>query len=56
MSAPSVIRIRMQGLKGSVIVTIVRHVLAAYASDLTVGCMINVKERKTTCQLLSASD
>jgi predicted nuclease of predicted toxin-antitoxin system len=56
MSAPSVIRIRMQGLRGSAIVTIVRHVLEAYASDLTVGCMITVKERKTTCQLLRASD
>jgi predicted nuclease of predicted toxin-antitoxin system len=52
MSSPSVIRIRMEGLKGVAIATIVGETLVAYAPDLAVGCMITVKERKTTCHLL----
>jgi predicted nuclease of predicted toxin-antitoxin system len=56
MSAPSVIRIRLEGLKGPGIATIIREVLAAYASDLAVGCMITVKEQKTTCHLLRTPD
>lgn len=56
MSAPSVIRIRMEGLKGPAITVIVREVLAVYASDLAVGCMVTVKEQKTTCHLLRAAD
>lgn len=56
MSAPSVIRIRIEGLKGPAIAAIVRKVLAMYASDLAFGCMITVKEQKTTCHLLRASD
>lgn len=49
MSAPSVIRIRLEGLKGPAIAAILRDVLAEYAPDLADGCMITVKERKTTC-------
>jgi predicted nuclease of predicted toxin-antitoxin system len=56
MSAPSVIRIRLEGLKGPAIVAIVREILAVYASDLATGCMITVKEQKTTCHLLQGSD
>jgi predicted nuclease of predicted toxin-antitoxin system len=56
MSAPSVIRIRLEGVKGPAIAAIIRDVLAAYAPDLAVGCMITVKEQKTTCHLLRASD
>lgn len=56
MSAPSVIRIRIEGLRGPAIAAIVREVLAMYASDLAFGCMITVKEQKTTCHLLRASD
>jgi hypothetical protein len=51
MSAPSVIRIRIEGLKGPAIAAIVREVLAVYASELAVGCMVTVKEQKTTCHL-----
>jgi len=56
MSAPSVIRIRIEGLKGPAIAAIVREVLAVYASELAVGCMVTVKEQKTTCHLLRDSD
>ena len=56
MSTPSVIRIRLEGLKGPAIATIIREVLTGYAPDLAVGCMITVKEQKTTCHLLRASD
>lgn len=52
MSAPSVIRIRLEGLKAPAIAAIVREVIAAYAPDLAIGCMITVKEQKTTCHLL----
>ena len=56
MSAPSVIRIRIEGRKGPAIAAIIREVLAMYASELTAGCMITVKEQKTTCHLLQGSD
>jgi predicted nuclease of predicted toxin-antitoxin system len=56
MSTPSVIRIRLEGRKGTAIATIVREVLTAYAPDLTAGCMITVKEHKTTCHLLTRAD
>jgi predicted nuclease of predicted toxin-antitoxin system len=56
MSTPSVIRIRLEGQKGPAIAAILREVLAEYAPDLAVGCMITVKERKTTCHLLRAFD
>jgi predicted nuclease of predicted toxin-antitoxin system len=56
MSAPSVVRIRREGLKGTAIAGIVREVLVEYAPDLAAGCMITVKEQKTTCHLLRAFD
>ena len=56
MSAPSVIRIRREGLKGAAIATIVQEVLAAYAPDLASGCMIAVKHQKTTSHLLRTID
>ena len=51
MSAPSVIRIRLEGLNGPAIATIIREVLTSYAPDLAVGCMITVKEQRqpVTC-------
>jgi predicted nuclease of predicted toxin-antitoxin system len=55
-SAPSVIRIRIEGLKGPAIAGIIRKVLAEYASELVVGAMITVKEQKTTCHMLWTSD
>ena len=52
MSSPSVIRIRIEGLKGPAMATTIGKVLATYPAELALGCMITVKERKTTCHLL----
>jgi predicted nuclease of predicted toxin-antitoxin system len=52
-SSPSVIRIRLEGLKGTAIAAIIRDVLSVYAADLGNGCMVTVKKHKTTCHLLA---
>lgn len=49
MSTPSVIRVRLQGLKGIALARIIREVLAVYRAELAAGCMITVNARKTTC-------
>ena len=50
--SPSVIRIRLEGLKGTAIAAIIRDVLSVYETDLANGCMVTVKKHKTTCHLL----
>jgi predicted nuclease of predicted toxin-antitoxin system len=55
-SGPSVIRIRMEGLKGPAIARIIRKVLAEFEAELVVGAMITVKEQKTTCHMLRPSE
>jgi len=52
--APSVIRIRMQGLNGPTLTTLLKELLARHARELAAGCLLTVKPRKTTCRLLSA--
>jgi predicted nuclease of predicted toxin-antitoxin system len=52
LSGPSVIRIRIQGLNAAAIAELAREVLMRYACELAAGCMITVKESKTTCHLL----
>jgi predicted nuclease of predicted toxin-antitoxin system len=56
MDRPSVIRIRLEGQKGAAIAAIIRDVLAVYAREIAAGCMITVKEHKTTCHLLRSAD
>jgi len=51
-SKPSVIRLRLEGLRAGAVVDIVKRVLAAFASDLVAGSLITVKARKTTCRRL----
>jgi predicted nuclease of predicted toxin-antitoxin system len=51
-SAPSVIRIRQQGLKVGAFVYLLGNLLSQYEADLRHGCMITVKQRKTTCHRL----
>lgn len=51
-SEPSVARIRMQGLDGTALARLVKEVLKRYSKELIAGCMITVKQRKTTCRLL----
>jgi predicted nuclease of predicted toxin-antitoxin system len=49
---PSVIRIRIQGLRAAEIASSVRFVAARFAGDLQAGSLVTVKTRKTTCHTL----
>jgi predicted nuclease of predicted toxin-antitoxin system len=49
---PSVIRIRIQGLRAPEIAACVRSVSERFASDLHAGSLVTVKRRKTTCHAL----
>jgi predicted nuclease of predicted toxin-antitoxin system len=51
-SAPSVIRMRMQGLDANAVVEITRTVLAAFQADLARGSLVTVKAHKITCHKL----
>ncbi len=51
-SSPSVIRIRIQGLNGAALSSVVRKVVSKYATEIAGGCMITVKPKKMTCHLL----
>lgn len=51
-SAPSVIRVPMQGLDAAAIAALVRRVLATYGDELRNGCMMTVKPKKMTCHRL----
>jgi hypothetical protein len=56
MDRPSVIRVRLEGQKGAAVAAIIRDVLAVYGRDIAAGCMITVKQHKTTCHLLRSAD
>ena len=51
-SAPSVIRIRVQGLDGLAITHTVQRVMAEFANDLFHGSVVTVKSKKNTCHKL----
>jgi predicted nuclease of predicted toxin-antitoxin system len=51
-SKPSVIRLRLEGLRAGAVVEIVKRVLGTFASDLAAGSLITVKGKKTTCRKL----
>ena len=51
-SAPSVIRIRIEGLGAQAMAVQISSVLASFNSDLQQGALVTVKERKTTCHRL----
>jgi len=53
---PSVIRLRMQGLRAQEVLGLLPNVLVRFAADLMRGCLITVKERKTTCHKLPVGD
>jgi predicted nuclease of predicted toxin-antitoxin system len=50
--APSVIRVRMQGLQAEALATLVQKIVERYRAELSSGCMLTVKKRKTTCHVL----
>ena len=49
---PSVIRIRIQGLRATEIAECVRFVSIHFDSELVAGSLVTVKARKTTCHRL----
>ncbi len=51
-AGPSVIRIRIQGLRAAEIAECVRLVSTRFESELTAGSLVTVKSRKTTCHSL----
>ncbi len=55
-SKPSVIRIRLERMKGPTVAGLLHEILDIYSSELRMGCMITVKQRKTTCHLLTTPD
>jgi predicted nuclease of predicted toxin-antitoxin system len=55
-TSPSVIRLRLQGLNGEKVAMIVANLARWYQSELSQGCMLTVKVRKTTCRMLPVSD
>ena len=51
-TAPSVIRLRMQGLNAPAVVEIVRNVIARFQAELERGSMVTVKANKITSHKL----
>ena len=50
--APSVIRLRIQGLGASAVVELVQKTLARFGEDLRRGCLVAAKANKITCHRL----
>jgi predicted nuclease of predicted toxin-antitoxin system len=51
-TAPSVIRIRMQGLDTLAVAGLIQRVIADYIEELSRGSLVTVKPNKTTCHKL----
>jgi len=51
-AGPSVIRIRIQGLRATELAECVRFVSSRFEDELKSGSMVTVKARKTTCHRL----
>jgi predicted nuclease of predicted toxin-antitoxin system len=51
-SGPSVIRLRMQGVRAPALVELIQHVIARFEEELRKGALVTVKPRKTTCHSL----
>ena|ERR1700677_1115094 len=49
---PSVIRLRIQGLRAPAVVELILKVLSLFDSDLERGSLVTVKARKITCHRL----
>ena len=47
-SGPSVIRLRMQGVRAAALVQLIQQVLAVFGEDLKKGALVTIKARKTT--------
>jgi predicted nuclease of predicted toxin-antitoxin system len=51
-SGPSVIRLRLQGLRAPAVVALVQNVLTGFEADLRRGSLVTVKAHKITCHRL----
>lgn len=51
-TGPSVIRLRMEGLRAEAVVEVVQQVVEKFGDDLALGSLVTVKARKTTCHRL----
>jgi predicted nuclease of predicted toxin-antitoxin system len=51
-AAPSAIRIRLQGLGGTAVATIVQRALDEFGDELARGSLVTVKSNKITCHRL----
>jgi predicted nuclease of predicted toxin-antitoxin system len=51
-SRPSVIRIRIEGLKGPRLVLILRQIMQRFSAELAAGAVISVGPRNARCHLL----
>jgi predicted nuclease of predicted toxin-antitoxin system len=51
-SGPSVIRLRIQGLRAQAVVALVQNVLSGFEADLKRGSLVTVKAHKITCHRL----
>jgi len=49
---PSLIRLRMQGLRTPAVVELVQSVLAVFEADLKRGSLVTIKAHKITCHRL----
>jgi predicted nuclease of predicted toxin-antitoxin system len=52
LSEPSVIRLRVEGLRAGAVPDLVQRVISTLEADLRRGALITVKARKTTCHKL----
>jgi predicted nuclease of predicted toxin-antitoxin system len=51
-SGPSVIRLRIQGLRAPAIAGIVQEAITRFEADLRRGSLVTIKARKTRCHRL----
>jgi predicted nuclease of predicted toxin-antitoxin system len=51
-AGPSVIRLRLQGLDGPRVASLLIDIVGQFAVEVRKGCLITVKRRKTTCHML----
>lgn len=56
MSRPSVVRIRREGCRAEEVVRILREVIDRHRALLGTGCLVSVKEMKTTVHRLPIGD
>ncbi len=51
-NSPSVIRLRIQGLRAPELTALIEKVIAEFRTELQDGCLITVKPHKTACHRL----